>query len=129
MCHAVHAFLALKPICRLHNKIARGVKFLRSKVVSMAVKHQTYNLTTTPVLLGVINDTDNNIGMTIIFNTDKENNATTMIGSSTVTDTDFGIHLDADESFTLQGHFTYQDQFWARAKTGTAILHVLLAGA
>ena len=95
----------------------------------MAVRHQTYNLTTTPVLLDVINDTDNNIGMTIIFNTNKENNATTLIGASTVTDTNFGIHLDADTQFTIQGHFTYKDQFWARAKTGTSILHILVAGA
>lgn len=95
----------------------------------MAVRHKTYNLTTTPVLLDVINDTDNHIGMTIIFNTDKLNNATTMIGDSTVTGTDFGFHLDADESITISGHFTYQDQFWARAKQDTAILHVLVAGA
>jgi hypothetical protein len=52
-----------------------------------------------------------------------------MIGASTVTDTDFGIHLDADTQFILQGHFTYKDQFWARAKTGTSVLHILVAGA
>lgn len=95
----------------------------------MAVRHHTYNLTTTPVLLDVINDTDNHIGMTIIFNTDKNNNETTMIGGVGVTDTDFGFHLDADESFTIQGHFTYLDKFYARAKTSSAILHVLVAGA
>lgn len=95
----------------------------------MAVRHETYNLTTTPVLLDVINDTDNHLGMTIIFNTDKNANDTTMIGDSSVTGTDYGIHLDADRQFVIQGHFTYKDQFYARAKTTTAVLHVLVCGA
>ncbi|CAB4144119.1 hypothetical protein UFOVP471_21 [uncultured Caudovirales phage] len=95
----------------------------------MAVRHATYNLTATPVLLDVINDTDNHEGMTIIFNTDKLSSEAVMIGSSTVTATDFGLHLDADQQIVFSGHFTYKDQFWARAKTSSAILHVLVAGA
>lgn len=95
----------------------------------MAVRHQTYNLTSTPVLLDVINDTDNHVGMTVIFNTDKLSNDTTMIGASSVTATDFGLHMDADTVVTFSGHITYQDKFYARAKTTTAILHVLVIGA
>ena len=95
----------------------------------MAVRHYTYNLTTTPTELTVIYDTESNRrGMTVIFNTDKLNNDTTMIGGSTVTATDFGFHLDADQSMTVQGEMNYKDRFYARAKTTTAILHVMVIG-
>ncbi len=95
----------------------------------MAVKHYTYNLTTEAVALTEVVASDKRRGVTIIFNTNKENNAVTVIGSATVTGTNFGIHLDADESFTITGEYDSSDVFYARAKTGTATLHVLLVGA
>lgn len=95
----------------------------------MAVKHYTYNLTTTPIALTDVVASDKRRGVTIIFNTDKTNNNTTMIGSSTVTDTSFGIHLDADRQFVIEGEYDASDVFYARAKTGTAVLHVMLVGA
>ena len=95
----------------------------------MAVRHYTYNLTSTPIELTGIFDTESNRrGMTIVFNTDKTSNDTTMIGASTVTATDFGLHLDADVQFVLAGEFTFKDRFYARAKTTSAILHVLIVG-
>lgn len=96
----------------------------------MTVRHQTYNLTSTPTFLDICIDSGKDRrGMTIVFNTDKNSNDTTMIGASTVTATDFGIHLDADAQFTLAGNFTQDDKFYARAKTTTAILHVMVIGA
>ena len=95
----------------------------------MAVKHYTYSLTTNPVALTDVKASDKRRGVTIIFNTDKENNAVTLIGSATITDTSWGIHLDADESFTVSGEYDSSDVFYARAKTGTSTLHVLLVGA
>jgi hypothetical protein len=95
----------------------------------MAVKHYTYNLTATPIALTDVVASDKRRGVTIIFNTDKNSNDTTMIGGSTVTATDFGIHLDADRQFVIEGEYNSSDVFYARAKTTTAILHVLLVGA
>ena len=95
----------------------------------MAVKHYTYSLTTTPVALTDVKASDKRRGVTIIFNADKENNAVTLIGSATMTDTSWGVHLDADDSFTVSGEYDSSDVFYARAKTGTATLHVLLVGA
>lgn len=95
----------------------------------MAVRHYTYNLTTTPTELTVIYDTQSNRrGMTIIFNTDKLNNEVTMVGDSTVTDTNFGFHLDADETLVITGEYTYKDRIYARAKTSSSILHVMVIG-
>jgi hypothetical protein len=95
----------------------------------MAVKHYTYSLTTAPVALTDVKASDRHRGLTIIFNTDKENNAVTLIGGIGLTDTSWGVHLDADESFTIAGEYRASDVFYARAKTGTATLHVLLVGA
>lgn len=95
----------------------------------MAVRHYTFNLTSTPVELTGLISTDRKRHITIAFNTDKTSNDTTMIGTSTVTASDFGIHLDADRQFVFSGWFTSSDRFYARAKTTTAILHVLVAGA
>lgn len=64
---------------------------------------------------------------TIVFNTDKNNNDTTMIGGSGVTGTDYGIHLDSDKQFVLSGVFPNGGAgFYARAKTTTSILHCLV---
>lgn len=95
----------------------------------MAVKHFTFNLTSNTIELTGLIGTDRKPSQTIVFNTDKNSNDTTMIGASTVTATDFGIHLDADKQFTLSGEFTSNDRFYARAKTTTAVLHVLVVGA
>jgi len=95
----------------------------------MTVRHYTYNLTATPQELTGLISTDRKRHISLVFNTDKNSNDTTMIGASTVTATDFGFHLDADEQFVLEGWFTSTDRFYARAKTTTAILHVLVAGA
>lgn len=96
----------------------------------MTVRHKTYNLTSTPTFLDICVDAGKDRrGMTIVFNTDKLSNDTTMIGDSTVTATDFGLHLDADVSFVMAGNFTQDDKFYARAKTTTAVLHVMVIGA
>lgn len=95
----------------------------------MAVKHFTYVLTETAIALTDIKASDKHRGVTIVFNTDKENNAVTLIGSATMTATSFGYHLDADESLSITGEYDSSDVFYARAKTGTATLHVLLVGA
>lgn len=94
----------------------------------MAVRHYTFNLTTTPTALNLGDfDKHSRQASTIIFNTDKLNNDTAMIGGSGVTATDFGIHLDADVSFTVSSNYTNDGSgFYARAKTATAILHVLV---
>ena len=95
----------------------------------MAVKHYTYNLTATPIALTDVVASDKRRGVTIIFNSDKLSSDACMIGGSTVTGTDFGIHLDADDSFTIEGEYDASDVFYARAKNTSAILHVLLVGA
>lgn len=95
----------------------------------MAVRHYTFNLTTTPTELTGLISTDRKRRISIVFNTDKLNNDTTMIGTSAVTATDFGFHLDADEQMVLEGWFTSGDKFYARAKQTSSILHVLVAGA
>lgn len=95
----------------------------------MAVKHFTYNLTTTPIALTDVVASDKHRGVTIIFNSDKLSSDACMIGASTVTGTDFGIHLDADDTFTIAGEYDKSDVFYARAKNSTATLHVLLVGA
>lgn len=94
----------------------------------MAVRHYTFNLTSTPVALSIGNfDKHSSHLTTIIFNTDKNSNDTTMIGGSGVTATDYGIHLDADKQFVVSGQYPDGDAgFYARAKTTTAILHVLV---
>lgn len=95
----------------------------------MTVRHYTYNLTSTPILLeGIVDSGKDRRGMTIIFNTDKNSNDTTMIGGPTVTATDYGIHLDADRQFVIEGNFTLDDKFYARAKTTASVLHVLIVG-
>jgi hypothetical protein len=95
----------------------------------MAVRQFTFNLTSTPQELTGLISTDRKRRVSIVFNTDKVNNDTSMIGSSAVTDTNFGFHLDADETVVLEGWFTSTDRFYARAKTTSSILHVLVAGA
>lgn len=95
----------------------------------MAVRHYTYTLTSTAQELVGLNDIESQRrGVTIIFNTDKQNNDVVMIGGFGVTNTNFGIHLDADESYTFSGEYTYKDKFYGIAKTTTAILHVLVIG-
>ena len=94
----------------------------------MAVRHYTFNLTTTATALNIGTfDKHSTSPCSIIFNTDKNNNDTTMIGGSAVTGTDYGIHLDADEQFVISS--VYNDNgagFYARAKTTTSVLHVLV---
>ena len=50
-----------------------------------------------------------------------------MIGGSGVTATDFGIHLDADKQFVISSPYSADGAgFYARAKTTTAVIHVLV---
>jgi hypothetical protein len=96
---------------------------------SMAVRHYTYTLTSTAQELVGLNDIESQRrGVTIIFNTDKQNNDVAMIGGPGVTNTNFGFHMDADETVTVSGEYTYKDKFYGIAKTTTAVLHVLVIG-
>lgn len=93
----------------------------------MATRHETYTLTTTPVQIDILSDTGKRRGITLIFNVDKLSTNTVMIGAdNTVSDTNFGFHLDPDDLVTISGEYTNADTFWARAKTGTSILHVMV---
>ena len=94
----------------------------------MAVRHYTFSLTTAASALN-IGDFDKHSAhpTTIIFNIDKGASGTVMIGGSTVSDTDYGIHLDADDQFVISSHYSGDGAgFYARAKTGTVALHCLV---
>lgn len=95
----------------------------------MTTRHETYTLTTTPVELTILKATDHIRGSTLIFNVDKLSTNTAMIGAdNTITDTDYGFHLDPDDLVTISGEYVAGDTFWARAKTGTTSLHVMIVG-
>lgn len=94
----------------------------------MAVRHYTFNLTTTPTALDLGTfDKHSTSPSTIIFNVDKLASGTVMIGGSTVSDTDYGIHLDADDQFIISSNYSGTGTgFYARSKTSTMVLHVLV---
>lgn len=94
----------------------------------MAVRHYTFSLTTTAVELDLGTfDKHSTNPSTIIFNCDKLASGTVMIGGSTVSDTDYGIHLDADDQFVISSNYSGTGTgFYARAKSGTMVLHALV---
>jgi hypothetical protein len=99
----------------------------------MTVRHYNFTLnSTTPTELTGIVSTSKRNGLTIILNTDKNNNQAVFIGGSTVSSTSFGFHLDADETLNLAGFFDATDRLYAICASGGAgspILHVLVVGA
>ena len=94
----------------------------------MAVRHYTFSLTTAASALDIGTfDKHGSHPATIIFNVDKLASGTVMIGGSTVSDTDYGIHLDADDQFVISSHYSGDGGvFYARAKAGTMVLHCLV---
>jgi hypothetical protein len=95
----------------------------------MTVAHYqfTLNSSTATEITGIASTGKRN-GITIILNTNKNNNQTVFIGGSTVTSTNFGYHMDSDETLNLQGNFDATDRLYAIAGGGTPILHVLVVG-
>lgn len=98
----------------------------------MTIAHYDFTLTAGQVTeITGINSTSKRNGLTVILNTDKQNNVAVMVGGPTVTQTSFGYHLDADETLNLAGFFDYTDRLYATCASGgagTAILHVLVVG-
>lgn len=99
----------------------------------MTVRHYSFTLnsTTATELTGIVSTSKRN-GLTIVLNTDKNNNVAVFVGDSTVTSSNFGFHLDADESLNLSGFFDATDRLYAICASGgagSAILHVLVVGA
>jgi len=99
----------------------------------MTVRHHTFTLnsSTATEVTGIVSTSKRN-GLTIILNTDKNNNVTVFVGDSTVTATDYGYHMDADETLNLAGYFDATDRIYAIAASGGAgspKLHVMVVGA
>ena len=98
----------------------------------MAVAHYqfTVNPTTATELTGITSTGKRN-GLTIVLNTDKNNNVAVFIGDSAVTNTNFGYHMDADQTLTISGMFDHTDKLYAVCASGgagSALLHVLVIG-
>ncbi|NBO56660.1 MAG: hypothetical protein EBU84_19175 [Actinobacteria bacterium] len=96
----------------------------------MASRHHTFTLnSTTPTQITGIHDLNNRRGVTIVLNSDKNNNNSVFIGANnTVSTTDFGWHADADDTLVLSGEFTAEDTLWAIADANTPKIHVLVMG-
>jgi len=96
----------------------------------MASRHYTFTLnSTTATQLTGITDTNNRRGITIVLNTDKNNNNSVFIGGdSTVTTSNYGWHGDSDDTLVLAGEFTTADDLWAIADAGSPKVHVLVIG-
>lgn len=99
----------------------------------MTVRHYSFTLnSTTPTELTGIVSTSKRNGLTLILNTDKNNNVAVFIGGDTVTSSNFGYHMDADEMLNLAGFFDATDRLYAIAAAGgqgSPVLHVLVVGA
>jgi hypothetical protein len=95
----------------------------------MTIAHYqfTLNSTTATEITGIASTGKRN-GVTIILNTDKNNNQAVFVGDSTVTSSSFGYHLDADETLNLSGNFDATDRLYAIAAGGSPILHILVVG-
>lgn len=96
----------------------------------MASRHFTFTLnsSTATQLTGIV-DASNRRGLTIVLNTDKNNNNPVFVGStSAVSPSNFGWHADADTTLVLHGEFTYTDTLYAITDAGSPKLHVLVMG-
>jgi hypothetical protein len=98
----------------------------------MTVQHYQFTVNpSTPTELTGILSTGKRNGLTIVLNSDKNNNVALFIGDSTVTNSNFGYHMDADQTLTLSGFFDATDRLYAVCASGgagSAILHVLVVG-
>lgn len=96
----------------------------------MASRHATFTLnSSTATQITGIADLNRRRGVTIVLNTDKNNNNPVFVGaSSSVTSTNFGWHADADTTLVLSGEFTTADTLWAITDAGSPKLHVLVMG-
>lgn len=98
----------------------------------MTIAHYQFTLNpSTATEITGITSTGKRNGLTIILNTDKNNNQAVFVGDSTVSASSFGYHLDADETLNLQGYFDATDRLYAICASGGAgspILHVLVVG-
>jgi hypothetical protein len=96
----------------------------------MAVKQFKYSLTTTPVALTELVATDKKEGVTIVFSVSSlTGGEAALLGTSAITSSTFGLHLDNDSKVVLAGDFIANDVFYARAKTSACTLYVLMVGA
>jgi hypothetical protein len=98
----------------------------------MTVENHQFTLnSSTPTEITGIASTGKRNGLTIILNTDKNNNQAVFVGGATVSSSSFGYHMDADETLNLQGNFDATDRLYAICASGGAgspILHVLVVG-
>lgn len=98
----------------------------------MTVEHYQFTLNSvTPTELTGITSTGKRNGLTVILNTDKNNNVTVFVGGPTVSTSSYGYHMDADETLNLAGMFDATDKLYAvcgSGGAGTAIIHVLVVG-
>jgi hypothetical protein len=98
----------------------------------MTIAHYqfTLNSSTATEITGIASTGKRN-GLTIILNTDKNNNQAVFIGGATVSSSSFGYHMDADQTLNLSGYFDATDRLYAIGASGGAgspILHVLVVG-
>jgi hypothetical protein len=97
----------------------------------MTVEHYqfTLNTSTATEITGIIpTGKRKRNGLSIILNTNKNNNTTVFIGGATVTSSSFGYHMDSDETLNLSGLYDATDRLYAIAGSGSPILHVLVVG-
>jgi hypothetical protein len=98
----------------------------------MTVAHYQYTVgPTTPTELTGLVSTGKRNGLTIVLNTGKNNNVAVFIGGSTVTNSNFGYHMDADETLSISGFFDATDVLYAVCASGgagSAVLHALVIG-
>lgn len=96
----------------------------------MASRHATFTLnSSTATEITGIADLNRRRGVTIVLNTDKNNNNSCFIGAdNTVSTTNYGWHADADATFIIAGEFTNADKLWAIADAGNPKVHVLVIG-
>ena len=96
----------------------------------MAVKQFKYSLTTAAVALTELVATDKKEGVTIVFSVSSlTGGEAALLGTSAITASTFGLHLDGDSKVVLTGDFIANDVFYARAKTSACTLYVLMVGA
>lgn len=96
----------------------------------MASRHATFTLnSSTATQITGIQDLSRRRGVTIVVNTDKNNNVACFFGAdNTVSSTNFGWHADKDVTLVLSGEFTKADTLWAIAESGSPKVHVLVMG-
>lgn len=96
----------------------------------MVSRHYTFTLnSSTATEITGIADLNRRRGVTIVLNTDKNNNNPCFVGAtSAVSSTNFGWHADADATLVLSGEFTTADRLWAITDSGSPKLHVLVMG-